>query len=277
MKKTVKITFVTPCFCRGADCSDTGKPEIRPASIRGQLRWWFRALGGGYEEEIRIFGGIKKEPKASRVMTKVFCKDIASQSFATLPHKSGGRAASKMAVPPGFSFELRISTRLGGLSEKEERDFDRTLNAWLLMGSLGLRTTRGGGNFRYEGQPGSEEAYQAEIDKVTAGTPFRAELSTSFYRSAEEARRVITDTLAFNAFERCRFPLGCIRPWRKTSPLRFRVVEFARDRFFIVVGWDGRKEVTGNELFDLDEAARILRGRRKPIGDVLEDIRFIQS
>jgi CRISPR type III-B/RAMP module RAMP protein Cmr1 len=40
--RKIKITFITPCFCRGADCSDSGEPEIRPASIRGQLHWWFR-------------------------------------------------------------------------------------------------------------------------------------------------------------------------------------------------------------------------------------------
>ncbi|TAE90912.1 MAG: type III-B CRISPR module RAMP protein Cmr1 [Verrucomicrobia bacterium] len=38
-----QLEIITPCFCAGAD---QGIAEIRAASIRGQLRWWFRVLGG---------------------------------------------------------------------------------------------------------------------------------------------------------------------------------------------------------------------------------------
>lgn len=42
-RETFRVEFVTPCFLAGA----SGQPEWRGASIRGQLRWWFRALAGG--------------------------------------------------------------------------------------------------------------------------------------------------------------------------------------------------------------------------------------
>lgn len=41
----IHVEFVTPCFLGGADAR--GAPEWRGASIRGQLRWWFRAVAGG--------------------------------------------------------------------------------------------------------------------------------------------------------------------------------------------------------------------------------------
>lgn len=41
---TLSVEIVTPCFLRG---SETGGAEWRGPSIRGQLRWWFRALAGG--------------------------------------------------------------------------------------------------------------------------------------------------------------------------------------------------------------------------------------
>ena len=50
-----EITFKTvpPLLLAGADQK---KAEMRVPSIRGQLRWWFRALGFGDEE--LVFGGV---------------------------------------------------------------------------------------------------------------------------------------------------------------------------------------------------------------------------
>ncbi len=44
-RTTLTVEFVTPCFLGGADPSATA--EWRAPSVRGQLRWWFRAVAGG--------------------------------------------------------------------------------------------------------------------------------------------------------------------------------------------------------------------------------------
>ncbi len=44
IKQTYEIDLITPCFCGGAEPEK--QAEIRSSSIRGQLRWWFRVLGG---------------------------------------------------------------------------------------------------------------------------------------------------------------------------------------------------------------------------------------
>jgi CRISPR-associated protein Cmr1 len=60
-REPFQVEFVTPCFLGGA----RGTAEWRSASIRGQLRWWFRAVGGARwsgnlervrREEERLFG-----------------------------------------------------------------------------------------------------------------------------------------------------------------------------------------------------------------------------
>ena len=61
-RQTYTIEIITPCFCGGAEPVQRG--EIRSASIRGQLRWWFRVLGGFrslssmpvHDQEAMIFG-----------------------------------------------------------------------------------------------------------------------------------------------------------------------------------------------------------------------------
>jgi CRISPR/Cas system CMR-associated protein Cmr1 (group 7 of RAMP superfamily) len=45
----ISVRFNTPCFLAGAD--QQGKAEWRAASIRGQLRWWLRAIAPGSNDD----------------------------------------------------------------------------------------------------------------------------------------------------------------------------------------------------------------------------------
>ena len=99
MDWTRTIELLTPAFCRGA-YQDT--PEIRAPSIRGMVRWWFRALnapptlGGGdrqrnwqnvWEEEKEIFGGVAGTATASKLVFRVSKINATTASHPTLPHK----------------------------------------------------------------------------------------------------------------------------------------------------------------------------------------------
>ena len=269
MNLTIPITFITPCFCRGADCSDNGAPEIRSASIRGQLHWWFRAIGGT-EQEKAVFGSIHNGAKASPLIVRVKYDSVPKTvTEPTLPHKTD-RPAKKQAIAPGVSFELRISTRLGGLSPNLEEKFRQALKAWLHFGALGLRATRGGGNFTWDGAPKTLDDYDAAIKEITSGTKLCAALLNKEYPKAEDARKDITNTLNDKAFGAAA-PLGRAMGGRKTSPLRFRVIKFANGVFRIVAVWDGRENVTGNTREDLRAAIRKLRENGKSIGVQLAD------
>jgi len=75
-RATLELTITTPCFLSG---SDQTKPDWRAASIRGQLRWWFRAIAGGMfgkdlattkRAEETVFGSTEqKSSLAVRVLT----------------------------------------------------------------------------------------------------------------------------------------------------------------------------------------------------------------
>lgn len=43
-RTTLDLELVTPCFCGGSD--PAASAEWRAQSVRGQLRWWFRAVAG---------------------------------------------------------------------------------------------------------------------------------------------------------------------------------------------------------------------------------------
>ena len=282
-----RVEFITPLFSRGAY---EERPEIRPASIRGQLHWWFRALGGSYEDEQKIFGSVDGRATASRVVVRVTDLPATStpSSFpATLPHKPAGRDARsgpnapRCAFPAGSAFTLVIGERLGGPSESQKKLFERSLKGWLLAGSLGLRTTRGGGSFHWVDAPGEVSQFREQLGQSLCDASLRFDLLDQVFSDAEEARKVITETISHKAMEDINYPLGAVRqgrddqaPSRKTSPLRLTVRRFA-DGFRILVMWDDRQGVTRNSLSHLRTAIdRLANGTQQSrptrIGQLLQ-------
>lgn len=147
------IEVLTPLFNRGA-YQDT--PEIRVPSIRGMVRWWFRALGGTPDEEKAAFGGMKRfgnrlanEVCASQLVfrvTQAQARPAPAPGLPTLPHKQGGQASPQAAFAPGARFKLEVFSRFGALEAQLQSKVENALEVWLLLGALGLRANRSGGN-----------------------------------------------------------------------------------------------------------------------------------
>ena len=244
------IEFITPLFSRGA-YDDI--PEIRPSSIRGQLHWWFRALGGTSVAERAVFGGVHGGATASKLVVRV--TDLPSRPSppyfeATLPHKPAGRDprngpdAPRCAFPAGSRFTLVLGERLGGVPDAYRSLTERTIMAWLLAGTLGLRSTRGGGSMVWDGAPAALDDYRQQLGGLLMGSALKFDMLGAVFADAEAARTVITETISHEAFADVWYPLGAVRqgqndraPSRKTSPLRLTVRRFA-DGYRILAIWD---------------------------------------
>lgn len=281
---TYRIKFITPLFSRGAY---ENNPEVRPSSIRGQLHTWFRALGGNAVDEKAIFGGVHGGATASRVVVRISSLEGLTGSSSTLPHKNGSQASPKPAYQIGTGFDLHILSRLGRLEPRLYAALDRTLETWLLLGTLGLRGTRAAGSFCWQPKPAAFEGslqppcdfngYELRCIELTHGAPLRFALLAQVYPAAEQARRVVSDTLGGrddhfgqNDLSRLNDPLGKIgRGERKTSPLRFRIVEFG-GTYRIAAVWDARIAVTGNRPSDLSGIIQLLQQRKPALGEQLQ-------
>lgn len=149
-----EIEFLTPCFCAGADQT---RAELRPASIRGQLRWWFRCLGGNVAEERVTFGGVHgEEPAASTVAIRVhhqpqggqkdWQKQIPQQGVSPRTYLLGffcgrtGRLNPNGALPPGTKATIEILFR-----RQPSARLEQALRVFFSIGALGFRTTRAAG------------------------------------------------------------------------------------------------------------------------------------
>lgn len=274
-----RLTFITPLFSRGLY---ENQPEIRPPSIRGQLHHWFRWLGGDHAAEKRAFGSVHGGATSSRVVIRVANVHGQTATAPTLPHKGGGHAAPKTAFLPGTTFELHILPRLRPLSEGDQRLFDRALEGWLLMGSLGLRSTRAAGSFVWEPignaplkPPVDFNDYEDRCHSLARHSGLRFALLHKTYNNAENARRTVSDTLGGredragqDGLAAINHPLGRAFGGRKTSPLKFRIVSFGKE-FRIAALWDNRQNVTGNLPADLQGIINLLAERKPDLGQQL--------
>ena len=144
------LEFITPCFCAGAD---QARAEVRAPSIRGELRWWFRALGGSRQEERMLFGGIAGEEDAAsalvvRVSDRNPGKAIQLPSGRPLPYllhyanaSDKPRFSAQGMLSPGSTFRLQLLLRRP-ISSGLDVTFGRSLAAFLRMGTIGYRARR---------------------------------------------------------------------------------------------------------------------------------------
>ncbi len=162
MKKAeVKIQFVTPCIMSGAD---QRKAEFRAPSIRGNLRWWMRALGSSNEEVNAIFGSANG---TNGMRSRIIVRDTTTGIVPSLLQNAEGLTGNKN--PDYFLWPLRptktsdckrgvipenatVSFSITVRHANDEQDnaffkramanFERALKAFLLFGSLGTRSRR---------------------------------------------------------------------------------------------------------------------------------------
>jgi CRISPR type III-B/RAMP module RAMP protein Cmr1 len=242
--KTFHLEIITPCFCAGAD---PAKAEIRAPSIRGQLRWWFRTLGGSHQDEATIFGNAAgDEGTASRLLLRVSDykagkawnppaynqNDNSSYVWHYAKASSDSRRWQPQgALSPGSTFTVHIIFRLP-LSPNLQIRFDQALQAFLALGSLGLRQTRGLGSFHCP-----EAANYTEVMEDVSKLGF-----TCRQRSQPGVWNTIDGALSdYAAWLRHDFrqqhkadrpsPLGGITPKRQGSAVRFRPIKLPSGQF----------------------------------------------
>lgn len=134
------LELITPCFCGGALPKE--QAEIRAPSIRGQLRWWFRTLGGfksladqgmdWRKQEQVVFGSTAGgEGMAGKLIVKV---RQTNSGQAKSQVKDADEMGAATETPKGYLlFPLRSRKRDGQVVESAARgvfdDSDRNNRA----------------------------------------------------------------------------------------------------------------------------------------------------
>lgn len=178
--KSIDLQLIMPCFCAGANQTE---PELRAASFRGELRWWFRCLGGSREQENAVFGKANGGCQASAVALCVLNVKPSSKGN-WLYERPGGRdaqpnssyityfltanrqnsARSTAWLPPGQKFTLELR-QLRSIEPAELELLNLAWDCMCNLGAVGARKTRALG--AYAPVDPKEQKVQALLEDET--------------------------------------------------------------------------------------------------------------
>jgi CRISPR-associated protein Cmr1 len=188
---TLTLTTITPMFGGSATAREVDPTHpIRPAAIRGHLRYWWRATTGAqfttpeelYNAESALWGkpsnpNNKDEDPHGKVLIRVKLLSKGDEALLRtyLPEKpspqfgpqagyfvfpfnedkqgnsiSNGRKNIKFELQVQFLRQDATTSTNRGLTPEQVEEVRRTVQAWLLLGGVGARTRRGCGALRCE-------------------------------------------------------------------------------------------------------------------------------
>ncbi len=251
------MELITPCFCAGADQS---KAEIRAPSIRGELRWWFRALGGTQKEEQEIFGGIAGEEGTSSAIVVRVSDVRPSPKRVSLPEKlnntpddlfyllyyahasgEGIRYEEEGYLSPETRFKIQILQR----KKVDLSKFHLAYEAFYRLGSIGLRSNRACGAFYATEKVQSFSAFKEWIK----GLPQEIQIAwqqnganpkfCSNWKSVMQAESAILKLIRSDGYSAGKqgnipTPLGLSQP-RQGSAVRLRPVQLKEGILPVVI------------------------------------------
>jgi CRISPR-associated protein Cmr1 len=168
---TFTCEIITPMFLSGADGST---PELRPSSIKGALRFWWRAMHGYlsitelHSKESDLFGGGGKNAIKSGIIVKTsHPKYDGNYQAPMLPHKLIEKEQSwtKAYKPNTQTYQVHLS--LAEIVNDFDLDkMESLFNVTCLLGGLGRRSRRGFGSVMITKKDGELFSMPSSIDEI---------------------------------------------------------------------------------------------------------------
>lgn len=173
----LQLQMVTPMFGGGVEAGKLNEDNlIRPSSIRGHLRFWWRAsnaarfetLKGLHAEETRLWGTAADDanPEVGNAAIRIQVMDVGKREkgttfphddpqapkyvlFPFYPQDHGNTPAQDGRIGVTFRLRVSVSPLLRGVTKTECLEAARqALWAWIVFGGIGARTRRGCGTLR---------------------------------------------------------------------------------------------------------------------------------
>lgn len=153
----LEVENITPLFIAGADQLNIENEGLRSQSLRGLMRWWFRAIMGSFiaqpsellKMEGEVFGSTDKK-SCIKVITSTRTKpsfinikrDLVYLWFSLNMQKREGTRRY------WYNARSRFSIKLSACSKKSFKLAAGSLWSLIYLGGIGSRSRRGAGNLR---------------------------------------------------------------------------------------------------------------------------------
>jgi len=257
--RTVDVTLrtVTPLFMGGADREQA---ELRPSSIKGALRFWYRAAHcrsdglPNYEDEARIFGGAGKG-EGQGMFHIIVMSQPGTQRPARWPqpvkYLGYGVADGRPFIRENTSAVIKLVFR-PDCADDDERAVLSSLELLCHFGGLGSRWRRGFGSVVCEGLPGQERLPRHKGELIRRlrrllesldGVPDMVPTYTAFSKNTRfvvketgtrEWREVLSEVgRVMQSYRSASDPRRFSRRRRQPDPAGVRVGKFKNDRDLI--------------------------------------------
>ena len=235
---TFRLKVITPLFLSGAD---QAKAELRPPSIRGALRFWFRAMMGGVvggdwrkvkQLETEVFGSTEQASRfavaVSYSSTELHVFDPTHQirhetrdgiiylSFPRLKwdRKAGKQQWIKPHIEPNSTFTIEL--KLFDDSPHIKQILTSCVWLFLHFGGLGTRNRRGFGSLRSLSSPsGSNLNFQSPLNPRQLACYFKdnlQEIERCFCDYAK-SKNVSGVSSIFNRVSKTAPSFSCFQSW----------------------------------------------------------------
>ena len=245
--------LLTATLCHGAFPKE--EAELREPSIRGHLRSWHTILWGE-EDTALCWGNAGRNSSASKVVLRLSRPGKEQTGKASfLPHKKFAGTEVPALLPLQNKYTLGVSFRyLRNDAEGVVSRVRKTIRCWLLMGTVGQRSTRAFGSvWPLDDPPASVDSLEEELCNLLEGCDYAFKLSPRINGLPD--MRLCTDTLQGAANE---VFFGYVKGReRKTSPLKMKFVRLNGVYHLLL-------HARENET--IDGAIRVLQQAGKPIG-----------
>lgn len=156
---TLDVETITPLFIAGADHAYIEGEGLRSPTLRGLMRWWFRAIMGGMsdeatlrEQENKVFGSKNTRSKV-RILTSTLDKPVSINQLSALTelrylwfsiNMQNARGQRLSCYPPGSKFSITL------MSNDADALSLAACALWstIYLGGVGARMRRGAGSLK---------------------------------------------------------------------------------------------------------------------------------
>ena len=140
---TFECEIITPMFLTGADGRT---PELRPPSIKGAMRFWWRAMNGRLsledlkKQEAEIFGASDEKIGRSKISIRILSDSLQTSTYKPIPYKP----FKSNGIIPNHNISIILSTYYNNMIDK----YSDILKVSIILGGFGKRARRGFGSVR---------------------------------------------------------------------------------------------------------------------------------
>jgi len=188
----IKCEIVTPLLMHGVNKNIA---ELRPPSIKGVMRFWWRAIHGNLsldelkEKESKIFGGAGDgNAVQSSFKIKLNSYHLKTKQFDPVPHKPKRKDGSPYFTIIGFednqSFEIEFITHYKEIITK-------IFKLSTVLGGFGQRSRRGFGSIQIDDNNNhiTENSIKQLIKDINEGFNYSSKINYPYIKNIEIGKK----------------------------------------------------------------------------------------